>query len=274
MYHRRRREDHPRRDDRTHYADGIDGPAPILGGRARTSIDMLLAARRYRRWISSCGEAFGHRSFPPRAPPSTPSSRRCCIGCDVESIEALNDDLQRAVHGIGRNGPTLYALSGIDIALWDIAGKVGPTSALPPARRAPTLRSPRLREPPALRRCGRRASLDGAGAVPRLSSPQAPRDLGRGGRGGARGRGRRCADHARRELPVDGGGGDRDGAPVGAARPALARRAGVAARGSRRPRRGAGQGRHPDRRRRELRHRVGVPSRVRGASRSRSRSRA
>src|SRR5207245_5601608 len=35
----------------------------------------------------------------------------------------LHDDLQRLLHGVGRNGPVLYALSGIDIALWDLAGK-------------------------------------------------------------------------------------------------------------------------------------------------------
>jgi L-alanine-DL-glutamate epimerase-like enolase superfamily enzyme len=32
-------------------------------------------------------------------------------------------DLQRKVHLLGRSGPVMYALSGIDIALWDIAGK-------------------------------------------------------------------------------------------------------------------------------------------------------
>ena len=40
-----------------------------------------------------------------------------CVGRDASQIAALNDDLQRAFHGVGRNGATIYALSGIDIAL-------------------------------------------------------------------------------------------------------------------------------------------------------------
>jgi L-alanine-DL-glutamate epimerase-like enolase superfamily enzyme len=46
------------------------------------------------------------------------------VGRDPGQIAAINDELQRTLHGVGRNGPTIYALSGIDIALWDIAGKV------------------------------------------------------------------------------------------------------------------------------------------------------
>ena len=34
------------------------------------------------------------------------------------------DSLQRSVSGSGRNGPAMYGLSAIDIALWDIRGKV------------------------------------------------------------------------------------------------------------------------------------------------------
>ncbi len=37
---------------------------------------------------------------------------------------ALVDELQRNPGGVGRNGSAMYALSAIDIALWDIAGKV------------------------------------------------------------------------------------------------------------------------------------------------------
>jgi L-alanine-DL-glutamate epimerase-like enolase superfamily enzyme len=33
-------------------------------------------------------------------------------------------DLQRKLHLLGRTGPVVYAMSGLDIALWDIAGKV------------------------------------------------------------------------------------------------------------------------------------------------------
>jgi L-alanine-DL-glutamate epimerase-like enolase superfamily enzyme len=47
-----------------------------------------------------------------------------CIGRDPSQIAAINDEIQRVLHGIGRSGPAIYALSGIDIALWDIAGKV------------------------------------------------------------------------------------------------------------------------------------------------------
>ena len=32
-------------------------------------------------------------------------------------------DLYRKLHIFGRGGPVIYALSGLDIALWDIAGK-------------------------------------------------------------------------------------------------------------------------------------------------------
>jgi L-alanine-DL-glutamate epimerase-like enolase superfamily enzyme len=46
-----------------------------------------------------------------------------CLGRDPGQIAAIHDDLERVLHGLGRNGPVLYALSGLDIALWDLAGK-------------------------------------------------------------------------------------------------------------------------------------------------------
>jgi L-alanine-DL-glutamate epimerase-like enolase superfamily enzyme len=102
----------------------IDGAPPMLGGRPRTSIDLLLVRIDTDAGISGWGEAFGHRVFAATRAAIDTVLGPLCIGRDPGRIEALNDDLQRAVHGIGRNGPTMYALSGIDIALWDIAGKV------------------------------------------------------------------------------------------------------------------------------------------------------
>jgi L-alanine-DL-glutamate epimerase-like enolase superfamily enzyme len=46
------------------------------------------------------------------------------IGRDPGDIAALMDDLARKLHNYGRNGPVSFGLSGLDIALWDIAGQV------------------------------------------------------------------------------------------------------------------------------------------------------
>ena len=102
----------------------IDGPTPMLGGRPRTSIDMLLVRVETDGGIVGWGEAFGHRVFPATRAIIDTVLGPMCVGRDPSQISAINEDVQRVVHGIGRNGPTMYALSGIDIALWDIAGKV------------------------------------------------------------------------------------------------------------------------------------------------------
>lgn len=45
------------------------------------------------------------------------------IGKDATQIEALWQDLWRATYTVGRMGITLFAMSAIDIALWDLLGK-------------------------------------------------------------------------------------------------------------------------------------------------------
>jgi L-alanine-DL-glutamate epimerase-like enolase superfamily enzyme len=102
----------------------IEGATPMLGGRARTSIDMLLVRIDTDAGITGWGEAFGHRIFPATRAAIDTLLGPLCVGRDPSQITALNDDAQRMLHGVGRNGPTIYALSGIDIALWDIAGKI------------------------------------------------------------------------------------------------------------------------------------------------------
>jgi L-alanine-DL-glutamate epimerase-like enolase superfamily enzyme len=102
----------------------IDDATPMLAGRARTSIDMLLVRVETDAGITGWGEAFGHRIFPATRAVIDTLLGPMCVGRDATQILALNDDVQRVLHGIGRTGPAIYALSGIDIALWDIAGKV------------------------------------------------------------------------------------------------------------------------------------------------------
>src|SRR5262250_548094 len=101
----------------------IDRATPMLGGRARTSIDMLLVRVETDAGITGWGEAFGHRIFHATRAAIDTLLGPMCVGRDATEIQAISDDLQRVLHGVGRGGPTFYALSGIDIALWDIAGK-------------------------------------------------------------------------------------------------------------------------------------------------------
>ena len=102
----------------------IDGATPMLGGGPRTSVDMLLVRIDTDGGITGWGEAFGHRIFPATRAAIDTLLGPMCVGRDPSHIAAINDELQRLLHGIGRNGSAIYALSGIDIALWDIAGKV------------------------------------------------------------------------------------------------------------------------------------------------------
>ena len=102
----------------------IEGATPMLGGRVRTSIDMLLVRVDTDAGVVGWGEAFGHRIFHATRAAIDTVVAPMCIGRDPRDVLALNDEIQRTLHGIGRNGPTIYALSGVDIALWDIAGKV------------------------------------------------------------------------------------------------------------------------------------------------------
>jgi len=50
--------------------------------------------------------------------------RPLTAGRDAGDIAGTMNDLQRKLYNSARNGPVAYALSGLDIALWDIAGKV------------------------------------------------------------------------------------------------------------------------------------------------------
>src|SRR5437870_8428867 len=102
----------------------IEGATPRLRDRAVNSIDVLLVRIDTDEGISGWGESFGHRIFPATRAAIDTVLGPMCVGREATQIAAIHDDLQRLLHGIGRNGPTIYALSGIDIALWDIAGKL------------------------------------------------------------------------------------------------------------------------------------------------------
>ncbi|MGH8660400.1 MAG: mandelate racemase/muconate lactonizing enzyme family protein [Burkholderiales bacterium] len=97
---------------------------PSQGGRPRTSMDTLLVRVETDAGVTGWGEGFGHRIFAATRAVIDTVVGPMCLGRDPTAISALADELQRNLAGVGRNGPAMYALSAIDIALWDIAGKL------------------------------------------------------------------------------------------------------------------------------------------------------
>jgi D-galactarolactone cycloisomerase len=73
--------------------------------------------------ITGYGEAFGYGV--PHATTAVINQvlKPLLIGADATQIAALQDQMYRQTHLFGRYGITTFAISGIDIALWDIAAK-------------------------------------------------------------------------------------------------------------------------------------------------------
>jgi D-galactarolactone cycloisomerase len=70
------------------------------------------------------GEAFGHASSPVTLAAVRDIVAPLAAGESATDIDALMLALSRRTQSMARNGPVQFALSGLDIALWDIAGKI------------------------------------------------------------------------------------------------------------------------------------------------------
>ena len=100
-----------------------DGPPLLFAGKPRNGMEMLLLRVDTDEGITGWGEAFGPGIWPATRATIETLIAPLCIGQDATRIEVLHDDILRKLHPLGRSGPVLFALSGLDIALWDIAGK-------------------------------------------------------------------------------------------------------------------------------------------------------
>ena len=97
---------------------------PKASGAPRTSMDTLLVKIETDEGVTGWGEGFGHRIFTATKAAIDSFIGPMCVGRDPTQLSTLVDEVQRNLGGVGRNGPAMYALSAIDIALWDIAGKL------------------------------------------------------------------------------------------------------------------------------------------------------
>jgi D-galactarolactone cycloisomerase len=109
----------------------VGGPKSQFAGRPR-QMAMLLVRVETDDGIVGWGEAFGYAVWPVTLVALEKLVAPMATGKNEDDIAGVMDDLQRKLHIVGRTGAVVYALSGLDIALWDIAGKKAgkPVSAL------------------------------------------------------------------------------------------------------------------------------------------------
>lgn len=100
-------------------------PKPALGtGAVRTLMDAVYIRVDTDEGVTGWGEAFGFGSCPITLAAAKIIVAPLAEGRDPTDIPALMTDLHRRLQGMSLNGPVRFALSGLDIALWDIAGKI------------------------------------------------------------------------------------------------------------------------------------------------------
>ncbi len=103
------------------YTNG--GPPQLFGGKPWTVMDILLVRLDTDEGITGWGEAFGHAAILGTRATLESLIAPAVLGADATDISGLMHRLHQDLHIFGRNGAVVYGLSGVDIALWDIAGK-------------------------------------------------------------------------------------------------------------------------------------------------------
>lgn len=101
----------------------VFGPKPVFAGRTRTHMEMLLVKVETSSGVVGWGEAFPLVVGPLVKCAVETIIAPLVIGKSEDDYQALIDDVRRKLFLFSRGGPLAYAISGLDIALWDIAGK-------------------------------------------------------------------------------------------------------------------------------------------------------
>jgi L-alanine-DL-glutamate epimerase-like enolase superfamily enzyme len=94
---------------------------PLFAGRPRTHVEAVYVKVTTDKGVVGWGECNGFSGA--AAVAAVEIASRLAIGQDPTDPE-LTSRIQRLLHGLGRAGVILHAISGLDIALWDIRGKL------------------------------------------------------------------------------------------------------------------------------------------------------
>jgi L-alanine-DL-glutamate epimerase-like enolase superfamily enzyme len=101
----------------------MGGPPPMFAGKPWTYLEILLVKVETEDGLVGWGEAFGHTAIAATRAALDGIVAPLAVGRDAADIRGLTREILHAVHLLGRNGPFVYAWSGVEIALWDLLGK-------------------------------------------------------------------------------------------------------------------------------------------------------
>ncbi len=87
------------------------------------AMDTLLVRVETEDGLAGFGEGFGFTLCDTTGDALNRLVGPACIGQDATQPAALGRMLARRFHNFGRNGPVVFAVSAIDIALWDLAAQ-------------------------------------------------------------------------------------------------------------------------------------------------------
>jgi L-alanine-DL-glutamate epimerase-like enolase superfamily enzyme len=99
-------------------------PKPLLDGRPWDKQTILFVRVDTDEGVTGWGEAFSIHAAPVTIAAIREIVAKLAVGRDPRDVSGLMNELWRRLHSTARaGGPIAFALSGLDIALWDIAGK-------------------------------------------------------------------------------------------------------------------------------------------------------
>jgi L-alanine-DL-glutamate epimerase-like enolase superfamily enzyme len=106
------------------FTAGGRSDAAAWGGAGQQTADSLIVKVTTDTGVVGWGETFGFTAIPAVRVAIDSILAPAIVGRDATQLEQLMLDMQKKFHIFGRSGAFIYGLSAIDIALWDIAGKV------------------------------------------------------------------------------------------------------------------------------------------------------
>ena len=101
----------------------MNGPYTKFSGKTWDHLEILLVKVETQSGLVGWGEAFGHAAIPSTKAAIETIIAPLMIGRDARDINGITRSVLHGTHLLGRNGSFVFGFSGIEIALWDLAGK-------------------------------------------------------------------------------------------------------------------------------------------------------